>query len=62
MGQVGAVIGWPLFLAVMILASTIWGFVTGEWKGSSSQAKQYMVAGMVVLLVASALVGVANHM
>ncbi len=62
MGQVGAVIGWPLFLAVMILASTIWGFVTGEWKGSSNRAKQYMVAGMVILLVASALVGVANHM
>jgi L-rhamnose-H+ transport protein len=61
MGKVGAVVGWPLFLAVMILASTIWGFVTGEWKGSSSRAKQYMLAGMVVLLVASALVGVANH-
>lgn len=62
MGQVGAVIGWPLFLAVMILASTIWGFVTGEWTGSSNQAKQYMVAGMAVLLIASALVGVANHL
>jgi L-rhamnose-H+ transport protein len=62
MGQVGAIIGWPLFLATMILASTIWGFVTGEWKGSSSQAKHYMVVGMVVLLIASALVGVANHM
>ncbi len=62
MGAVGAVIGWPLFMAVMILASTIWGFVTGEWKGSSNRAKQYMVVGMLILLVASALVGVANHM
>jgi L-rhamnose-H+ transport protein len=62
MGQIGAVIGWPLFMAVIIFVSTIWGFVSGEWKGSSHQAKQYMVAGMVVLLVASALVGIANHM
>jgi len=62
MGQVGAVIGWPLFMAVIIFISTIWGFVSGEWKGSSHEAKGYMVAGMLVLLIASALVGVANHM
>jgi len=62
MGQIGAVIGWPLFMAIIIFVSTIWGFVSGEWKGSSRQAQQYMVAGMVVLLVASALVGIANHM
>jgi len=62
MGQVGAIIGWPLFMAVIILGSSIWGFVTGEWKGSSSQAKQYMVWGLVVLLIASGLVGIANQM
>jgi L-rhamnose-H+ transport protein len=62
MGQIGAVIGWPLFMAIIILVSTIWGFVSGEWKGASNQAKQYMVASMVVLLIASALVGVANRM
>jgi L-rhamnose-proton symport protein (RhaT) len=62
MGQVGAVIGWPLFMAVIIFVSTIWGFLSGEWKGSSHEAKGYMVAGMVVLLVASALVGLANRM
>jgi L-rhamnose-H+ transport protein len=62
MGQNGAVIGWPLFMAIIIFVSTIWGFVSGEWKGSSQQARQYMLAGMVVLLVASALVGLANRM
>jgi len=62
MGQIGAVIGWPLFMAIIIFVSTIWGFVSGEWKGSSPQAKQYMVAGMAVLLVASALIGIANHL
>lgn len=62
MGQIGAVIGWPLFMAIIIFVSTIWGFVSGEWKGSSRQAKGYMVAGMVVLLIASALVGIANKM
>jgi len=62
MGQIGAVIGWPLFMAIIIVVSTIWGFASGEWKGSSRQAKQYMLAGMAVLMIASALVGIANHM
>ncbi len=62
MGLIGAVVGWPLFMAIIIFVSTLWGFASGEWKGSSNQAKGYMVAGMVVLLIASALVGIANHM
>lgn len=62
MGEVGAVIGWPLFMATMILASTIWGFLTGEWEGSSKQAKQYMLVGLIVLMIASGLVGLANNM
>ncbi len=62
MGDLGSVIGWPVFLAAMIVFSSIWGFVTGEWKGASAQAKQFMLGGFVVLMVASALLGVANHM
>lgn len=61
MGDLGAVIGWPLFMAILILASTVTGFATGEWKGSGSQAKRWMGAGLVVLLIASALLGVANQ-
>lgn len=62
MGQIGAVLGWPLFMAMIVLASTIWGFVTGEWQGSGRQAKLYMVAGLIVLLIASGLVGLVNSM
>lgn len=62
MGRLGAVIGWPLFMAVLILASNISGFLTGEWKGASSQSKQWMAGGLVVLLVASALLGIANQL
>lgn len=61
MGSLGAVIGWPLFMAILIVASTVTGFVTGEWKGAGSRAKQWMGAGLAVLIVASALLGVANR-
>jgi L-rhamnose-H+ transport protein len=61
MGKLGAVIGWPLFMAVLILASTVTGFVTGEWKDADVRSKQWMGAGLVVLIIASALLGVANQ-
>ncbi|HEX5410273.1 MAG TPA: L-rhamnose/proton symporter RhaT [Terriglobia bacterium] len=62
MGQTGAVVGWPLFIGIIIFVSTIWGFASGEWKDSSQEARYYMVAGMAVLLIASGLVGLANHL
>ncbi len=62
MGEIGTVVGWPIFMATMIIFSGIWGFVTGEWKGSSSQARWYMLAGLIVLVIASGVSGVANQM
>jgi L-rhamnose-H+ transport protein len=62
MGELGTVAGWPIFMATMIVFSTIWGFAMGEWKGSSSEAKWYMLAGLIVLIVASGISGVANQM
>jgi L-rhamnose-H+ transport protein len=62
MGELGTVIGWPLFMASIIFFSSIWGFITGEWKDSSRAAKGYMIAGMAVLLVASGMLGITNRM
>jgi L-rhamnose-H+ transport protein len=62
MGRLGAVIGWPLFMAVLILASNISGFATGEWKGASRQAKRWMGAGLGILMVASLILGFANQL
>ncbi len=62
MGRLGAVIGWPLFMAVLILASNVSGFLTGEWKGASSQSKQWMAAGLFILILASVLLGIANQL
>jgi L-rhamnose-H+ transport protein len=62
MGSLGAEIGWPLFMAVLILASTATGFLTGEWKGARIRSKRWMAAGLIVLIIASALLGVANNL
>jgi L-rhamnose-H+ transport protein len=62
MGRTGAVIGWPLFMAILILTSTVCGFATGEWKGASTQAKRWMGAGLSILIVASIILGTANQL
>jgi L-rhamnose-H+ transport protein len=62
LGQLGTVIGWPLFMASIIFVSGIWGFVTGEWKNSSGAAKAFMLSGLVALLIASGMLGYTNRM
>lgn len=62
MGVLGSIIGWPLFMAAVIFFSSVWGFATGEWKGSSSYAKKLMLGGFLILMLASALLGVVNSL
>jgi L-rhamnose-H+ transport protein len=62
LGVLGPVIGYPVFLSCMVIVSNVWGFATGEWKYASALAKSYMVAGCVVLMFASAMLGIVNRM
>jgi L-rhamnose-H+ transport protein len=52
LGTLGAVVGWPMFMAMNIIAANAWGAATGEWKGSSRATYGYSWAGIAVLLVA----------
>jgi L-rhamnose-H+ transport protein len=52
LGTLGGVIGWPLFMAMIIISATLWGALTGEWKGSSRGTHAYSWAGIAVLLAA----------
>ncbi|HYI97680.1 MAG TPA: L-rhamnose/proton symporter RhaT [Bryobacteraceae bacterium] len=55
LGDLGPVIAWPLFLSAVVIASTIAGVVTGEWKRSGRRALTWMWAGVVCLVVAMGL-------
>lgn len=52
LGALGGVIGWPLFMAMIIISANLWGAFTGEWKGSSGGTHAYSWAGIAVLLAA----------
>lgn len=52
LGALGGVIGWPLFMAMIIISANLWGAFTGEWKGASGGTHAYSWAGIGVLLAA----------
>jgi L-rhamnose-H+ transport protein len=52
LGALGAVIGWPLFMVMIIIAANVWGAATGEWRGASRRTYSYSWAGIAVLVIA----------
>lgn len=50
-GSMGPVLGWPLFMSVIILVSSGWGFLTKEWKGAGSKAVKIMIVAIALLIL-----------
>lgn len=50
LGPLGAIVGWPVFMVMIIIAANVWGALTGEWKGASRVAYAYACMGLIVLL------------
>lgn len=51
-GRLGAIIGWPVFMATIIITANVWGLLTGEWRGAGPQALRMIGSGVAVLIVA----------
>jgi L-rhamnose-H+ transport protein len=51
LGDMGAVLGWPLFMSAIIITSNVWGLATGEWKGAGSKALNSMFASIFMLIL-----------
>ena len=62
LGDYGAYVGFPMMLVCSILFGNLAGAVTGEWRGTSRQARASMVLGVATLILALAIMGVSNHL
>jgi L-rhamnose-H+ transport protein len=60
LGNLGGIVGWPIFMTIDIIAALFWGAVSGEWKGASRRALVYNWAGVVFLLAAIAVISAGN--
>ena len=52
MGRLGPSLGWPIFMATIIITANVWGALTGEWKGAGTKATRWMLVSLAVLSVA----------
>ncbi|HXZ31580.1 MAG TPA: L-rhamnose/proton symporter RhaT [Terriglobales bacterium] len=51
MGALGLVLGWPIFMAAIVLTANAWGLLTGEWRGAGRRSVAWAGVGNVLLIV-----------
>jgi L-rhamnose-H+ transport protein len=61
LGALGTSIGWPLFLASIVVASTVFGVLAGEWKRTGTRPIQTMILGVSFLVIAIAALSYAGQ-
>jgi L-rhamnose-H+ transport protein len=61
LGPLGTSIGWGLLQIFMIMAATVSGLLTAEWRNASRNAMALMIAGMAALICATFLLSIGSH-
>jgi L-rhamnose-H+ transport protein len=54
LGDLGLVVGWPLFMSLIVIVASVLGIWTGEWRDAEPRALR--VQGLAVLLLVCAVV------
>lgn len=62
LGTIGPAIGYAIFMSFAIMVGNINGFLTGEWKGASKRSVNWIVAGIVVLMLGVSVLARGNNM
>jgi L-rhamnose-H+ transport protein len=52
LGDLGPVIGWPLFMSLIVIFATLLGIWTGEWKRAKPRALHLQLSAVAVLVAA----------
>ena len=61
LGSLGGIIGWPVYMAMIIITANLWGAITGEWAKASRRSFAYSWVGMGVLLAAIYVISLASR-
>lgn len=61
LGSFGVIVGWPLFMGTIIIASSAAGFLSGEWKGVGTRANGYLLWGSGVILISLVVLSMAHR-
>ena len=51
LGLLGLVVGWPIFMAVIVLSTNIWGVLKGEWLHAERRSVLWAASGCLLLII-----------
>jgi len=60
-GSIGPVVGWPLFMVLVILTSNFWGWKHNEWQGCDRKIKTILWIGLILLMLSVIVLGYSSH-
>lgn len=52
LGELGPVLGWPLFMSLIVIVASVVGILTGEWKNTGKIPVRIQAAGVAILIIA----------
>ena len=52
LSPLGTAVGWPLFMSLIVIAASLLGIATGEWKGSGRWPLTIQLTGVAALVIA----------
>jgi len=52
LGALGPVVGWPLFMSLIVITASMLGIATGEWKNTGKKPLRIQLTGVFILIVA----------
>ncbi|WP_263381280.1 L-rhamnose/proton symporter RhaT [Granulicella arctica] len=52
LGSLGPVLGWPIFMSLIVILASLLGWVTGEWRTTSARPFRFQIAGITLLTLA----------
>jgi L-rhamnose-H+ transport protein len=62
LGSLGTILGWPIFMSLIVLVATSWGIATGEWKQAGPRPVRLLTGGIALLVVAIVLLSFSNQL
>jgi L-rhamnose-H+ transport protein len=62
LGELGAVLGWPLFMSLIVITASVLGIATREWKDAGKRPLQIQITGVAVLVIAVFVLAKASRM
>ena len=60
LGSLGAILGFPVFMAMQVLTGNVLGYASGEWRGAGPRLLRLLMAGNLLLVLAIFLIGWAS--